>query len=113
MNDYDPSLDNSQGNNSCLGATGYYMTAKGALTSLSEDQVSLFQNDAEFANAKARYLAWAVAYGDSTPFATTVGNARFNNVIDSNNVLMVIVIVSLISVTAVGGYFYLRKKKEQ
>ena len=113
MTDYDPNLDNSQGNNSCLGASGYYMTAKGALVALSETQISLFQNDAEFANAKARYEAWAHAYGDSTPYATTVGNARFNQVLDSNNALMIIVIVSLIGVTAVGAYFYLRKKKEQ
>ena len=113
MSDYDPSLDNSQGNNSCLGASGYYLAAKGALTGLTEDQISLFQNDAEFALPKARYEAWAHAYGDTTPYATTVGNARALNQINTNSALMVITIISLVSVTVLGAYFYLRKKKEQ
>lgn len=112
MNDYDPSLDNSQGTGACNGASGYYMTAKGALTGLTETQISLFQNDSEFANAKARYLAWAVAYGDTTPFATTVGAARMLNGIDNSAALIIVVITAFVGVTFIGGYFLLRKKKE-
>ena len=112
MNDYDPAMDNSQGNDSCLGVSGYYMTAKGALANLSETQIALFQSDSEFDNAQARYEAWARAYGDSTPYAVTVGSARAINALSDNGALMMIIIISLVSVTAAGAYFYLRKKKE-
>ena len=112
MNDYDPSLDNSQGTGACNGASGYYMTAKGALTGLTETQVSLFQSDSEFDAAQARYEAWARAYGDSTPYATTVGSARMINLFNNSSALIIVVITAFVSVTFVGGYFFLRKKKE-
>lgn len=45
----------------------------------------------------------------------TVGRAPVSpiaNVVDNSNAVAVVVIVSMISVTAIGGYFFLRKRKE-
>ena len=45
-----------------------------------------------------------------------VANARINvlgNVVQNGNTVAIIVVISMISVTAIGGYFFLRKRKEE
>ncbi len=114
MSDYDPGQDNSQGNNSCLGENGYYMTAKAALTALTAAQIALFQSDDGYNAAQARYEAWAAAYGDSTPYSTEVTSARFMlNIGGSNSAAIpAIVVVIALATVSTGAYFFLRKKKE-
>ena len=40
----------------------------------------------------------------ATPLATIVGNG---------NTVAIVVVVSMISITAIGGYFFVRRRKEQ
>ncbi len=114
MADYDPDLDNSEGTNACLGQSGYYITAKNALTSLTAAQIALFQSDDGYNSAQARYEAWAFAYGDSTPYGVQVSNAKFgfNFNVDNNAAIFALVAISMVTMTVVGAYFFLRKKKE-
>ena len=94
----------------------YYATAKAAYNSLNTHQKSLFVGNSAYALEYARLSAWAAANGEK--FNSTTNNlevARITPLIgdgNSFNAIIVIVIVSVISVSAIGGYFFLRKKRE-
>ena len=115
--DSDPDLPiNNTGN---CDSQGWYLSAKRALVGMGSDYISEFQDNSKYANALARYNAWATACKDTSPFAgndiVLAQNAGsiFDNIGESNNATAIIVIISLVSVTAIGGYFFLRKKKER
>ena len=112
-----PSTETGVGGTDCLGESGPYMTAKSALNSgeFSTHKAN-FQssNDSIVANARLRYEAWARAYGDTTPYATTVHNSSFIALISSKstNTSIIVIVTVGIAAIAIGGYFLLRKKKE-
>ena len=112
------------GAHECLGADGYYIKAKNAFQLLTENQQNLFRHLGTYASGADTYAAprqrfedWASAYGDLTPYSAEVTprNGRFvalnNN--ESSDAVAVIVIISIASLTAIGGYFFLRKRREQ
>ena len=102
--------------------SGYYLAAKAALAALSSADRAKFRDDdgGKYTAALARYNAWALACNDAAPFdgettvVTTLSSANivsiFNN---TTNVAAIIAIVSVISLSAVAGFFLLRKRKEQ
>lgn len=107
------------GNGACKGEQGYYAKAKVALVA-SSTLISEFKDNDVFNDSQARYEAWALACGDSTPYALGPNNevivqaslsSLFNASSDSNNTALVIV-VSLTSLSAIGGYFLIRRRKE-
>jgi len=63
-----------------------------------------------------RLQAWAAAHGEHLDSdMNIVANARINilgNVVQNGNTVAIIVVISMISVTCIGGYFFLRKRKE-
>ena len=91
----------------------YYSDAKTAYGKLSTEQKSAFADNLA---AVARLQAWARANGESfDPTLKTFSSARINplvNIVGNTNTVAIVVVVSMISLTAVGGYFFLRKKKE-
>ena len=98
----------------------YYVTAKAALIAMGSDYIDELQTNNAHAAILARYNAWATACGDTTPFegdgivqaqsGTRVITEMFS---ESGNTITIVVIVSVISVTAIGGYFFLRKRREE
>ena len=95
----------------------YYLDAKAAYNALTADEKNQF---ASLTEAKARYEKWAEINKDGAPYdgnnsVVTPLKADNLEIISDNNssLISIIVIVSLVSLTAVGGYFLLRKKKEQ
>ena len=110
----DPTLPvNNTGN---CNSQGWYLTAKRVMVGLGQDYSIEFTTNSSFANAYARYLAWSYACGDSTPFAgdnIVPASRTFEiNTIDSDMITVVIIVLSITSATAIGAYFFLRKKKE-
>ena len=106
------------------GEHSYYLTAKAGYNSLiygNATRVSLFQNDSDFSAAKARYEAWAGFNNDANPYdgndtvvSTIHSNLSLRTIAkDTNGMIAIIVIISMVTVTAIGGYFLLRKKKEE
>ena len=94
----------------------YYSTAKAAYNSLNAHQKSLFVGNSAYAQEYARLSAWAEANGEAFNASTHVletntGIAFINN--DSSSVAVIVIIVSVISLSAVAGFFLLRKRKEQ
>ena len=90
-----------------------YSLAKEALLALGSDYISEFQGNSTFNDAQARYEKWARANHDNSPYAVTSGNGRIN-ILGGGDTAMNSVAVAIISVTslvAIGGYFFLRKKK--
>ena len=93
----------------------WYVDAKSVLVGLGSDYIEEFQGNDDFANALARYNAWAAACGDTTPFAGSgIVSARTSVLlgkIDNTATITLIVIISMVSVTAIGGYFFIRRRK--
>ena len=88
------------------------------LDNLSAGEKSTFQSYAsssitEFKNAYDRYVAWAAALGQKPWELGAVGGARivFGGNIENTNTIAIIVIISLVSVTAIGGFFFIRKRR--
>ncbi len=95
----------------------YYDTAKAALS----DQWSAIQED--FSNDTTgmweRYCKWAWASHRETPTfddgSITYERASIIGLIenDSTGTISAIVIISVVSIASIGGYFFLRRRKEQ
>ena len=114
--------DNSDGT-SCSGDEGYYLIAKAALATLEtthEGCIAELQSNASFADARNRYEAWASANHDANPYDGNESiqnnlNINFVNITNNENndlFAVIIVVFSLVSFTAIGGYFFIRKSKE-
>ena len=97
----------------------YYLTAKEAFNQLTDSQKVAFQNNAQFAAARARYEAWAAFNNDAEPYdgnntvVTTINAGRIHLLnSDSNNAVVIVVLATMLtSVVAVGALFLLRKRK--
>ncbi len=98
----------------------YYVSAKAALLAMGDDYVDELQTNDAHSAILARYNSWANACKDSTPFAgegiVTAQNSKFildGALSEAGSVAAVVAIISLTTLTAVGGYFFLRKRKEE
>ena len=111
-------MSHTTNDGSCI-SEGWYLEAKIAYGKLHDDQKSLFNSESQFADAKARLIAWAAANGevfDPAAYTFTKNDARqiLAAVIgtQNTNAITVIVIISLVSVTAIGGYFFIKRRQE-
>ena len=106
------------------GQHSYYLTAKAGYNSIihgNSTRESLWTGDSDFAAAKARYDEWARLNNDAAPYdgndtiETKLNSANIIGLINNENgsISVIIVIVSLVSITAIGGFFFLKKRKEQ
>ena len=99
--------------NKCYGPDGYYAKAKEALVNLTDEQIELFKTDSEFADAHARYLAWAAANGDNSPYSGEYVSPALS--IRNSDHLMDIAVISALAIAgiaAAGAFVFLRRKKE-
>lgn len=96
----------------------YYSDAKTAYASLSPEQKQTFCTDSAYADAYARLSAWATANGDQIDAEYALVQASrmpISYIIDGNNgsIVAIIVLISLVSITAISGYYFIKKHKEQ
>ena len=105
--------DYNDNENKCYGVDGYYAKAKEALVKLTDEQIELFKTDSEFEAARTRYLAWAAANGDNSPYSGEYVSPALS--IRNSDDLMDIAIISALAVAgiaAAGAFVFLRRKKE-
>ena len=90
----------------------YYADAKMVWNAMSDDEkIELSENE----DAYARLQAWAKANGDELDSDMNLVTSRTNTIYkikDNSTSITIAVIVAFISLTAIGGCFFLRKKKE-
>ncbi len=105
--------DYNENKNMCYGPDGYYAKAKEALVKLTDKQIELFKTDSEFNDAHLRYLAWAAANGDNSPYSGEYVSPALS--IRNSDDLMDIAVISALAVAgiaAAGAFVFLRRKKE-
>lgn len=114
----DSSFD-GQGTGLCK-TNNLYKYAKVALFNLNSAEsgtISKLQNDSKYSNEYARYLAWAKACEDDSPFINTFEFAsnRVNSSIniESNSTMIIIISISSISVLAFLVLLIIKKRKHQ
>ena len=98
-------------------AVDYYNSA-----SMSSDARLEFVTHDDFANARERFQAWALANEKTLTFNTSTGAITINSTtarlslmpgtIENGGTIAIIVIISLVSVTAIGGYFFIKRREE-
>ncbi len=106
-------MSSTANENKCYGPDGYYAKAKEALVKLTDEQIDLFKTDSEFADANARYLAWAAANGDNSPYSGEYVSPALS--IRNSDDMMDIAVISALAVAgiaAAGAFVFLRRKKE-
>lgn len=95
-----------------------YSAMKTAYAALSDAEKNVFQYSDDYANARARLNKWAIAngetftYGADTPFAQASAKVLPAIINESGTTVSIIVIISMVSLTAIGGYFFLKRRKE-
>ena len=103
----------------CKGSSGYYNKAKTAYNSFTTAIKTKISQDECFNIATERFSAWARANGETatiTGTTLTVSSIKHFVLADysqDDSVTLITIIVTLISVTAVAGYFLIRKKKQR
>ena len=112
---------NREDTGACRGENGYYAVAKSHLQSdLNATQRLIFRDT--FNVYYQRMVDWGIACSEnfainnSGEIVTSAINSRpINNIngVNSNNVAIIIVISSVVVMASIGGYFLLRKRKEQ
>ena len=110
---------NNNDTNACRGNNGYYTKAKNAYNSFSASIKSKAKDTDHFSSATARFSAWAAANGETATWNgsnVSINGARASLLsstnIENTNTVAIIVIISLVSVTAIGGFFFIRKRRE-
>ncbi len=89
--------------------------AKYHFNQLNAHQRSLLSSNSAYAAEWARLSAWAAANGESLNSSTILAAALISplaNIVGNTNTIAVIVVISMISVTVVCGYFFIRRRKE-
>lgn len=82
------------------GTNHYYSTAKTALLALGNTCISEFQNNSTFDAAQARYVAWATANGDSTPYAASSANPSSMDKSEKNSLDAILILVFVSPIVA-------------
>ena len=97
----------------------YYKDAKIQLFILEKEEsgsITKLQSESEYAELLDRYTDWATACGDTKPFVEDynfLNPSMIPSIISSESTATaIIIIVSVIGVSALGGFFFLRKRKE-
>ena len=108
------------GTGACLGNNGYYINAKREYNALSAEDKTLFREEAEYADARARYEEWARINNDAAPYdgnngiVTTIRNVLsltyFSNKEMTKDAVVIIsaIVAGIAAVTLV--FFYIKKK---
>ena len=89
--------------------------AKYHFNQLNAHQRSLLSSNSAYAAEWARLSAWAAANGESLNSSSILASARISplaNTVGNTNTIVIIGVISMISITCIGGYFFLRKRKE-
>ena len=97
----------------------YYTDAKAAFTNqLNASQREAFCTQSAYASAYARLSSWADNNGDKIDTSYSLvqkSNAKllgFGSYNENTNTIAIIVIISLVSVTAIGGYFFIKRREQ-
>ena len=106
-------MSSTANENKCYGPDGYYAKAKEALMSLTDEQIELFKTDSEFEAARTRYLAWAAANGDNSPYSGEYVSPALS-ILNSDDMTDIAVIsaLAIAGIAAAGAFVFLRRKKE-
>lgn len=95
----------------------YYATAKSAFNNLNDHQRKLFTTNSAYLVEWTRLSTWASKNGDTLNSLNQLEIAvKPVNIIASNfnsDIVIILVIGTLISLTAIGGYFLLKKRREE
>lgn len=108
----DPS--NNEDTGACRGPNGYYKEAKSSYNALSDYQKELFNTDAKYAAARARFIAWANANNETIDFVSyqlvPMTYRSVETVINEDiSTTIILILVSIVSMGLAGLYF-LKKK---
>ena len=96
----------------CLDSSSYryYRTAKNALLALGSECVELFQSNADFNAAQARYETWAGFNHDANPYSTSASN-KIGNMINNNSYAVLIVVISVLVASSIMAFVIFKKKR--
>ena len=106
-------------NNQC---TSKFSTAKGYFEGLSSSERSTFMTSSDYviSTAKTRFQAWAAHEGKTITYSGgdyVISGARgiqpIDNVLNSNALITSVILTSVVGITAVCGYYLLKRKKQK
>ena len=110
------SVDDERDTGACRGENGYYAIAKAVYNGFTSSQKQTFNTDATYAQAKARFLAWAHANGQTINGSYNIVNASAPSSFDSTNInnegnaIVVVSIIAAASVISLLALVILKKK---
>ena len=108
----DPSFS-GEGSGRCQ-SEGLYALAKDALLDLDNEDILAFQNNSggKYTDALARYLAWASANHDDTPFApNAISGAGQLSLVCEDNILLWPIIIASVAIASTAILVLVKRRK--
>ena len=108
----DPSFA-GEGSSRCQ-SEGLYALAKDALLDLDNEDILAFQNNSggKYTDALARYLAWASANHDDTPFApNAISGAGQLSLVREDNILLWPIVIASIAIASTAILVLVKRRK--
>ena len=107
---------NNNDTGACRGDEGYYAVAKAAYNSLSNAQKKMFCQNAEYANGRSRFIAWANANGENlnlSTYAIIQASSRGlgTGTSDNNSLLVAIIAVTVVTSGSCLGLIIFKKRR--
>ena len=92
----------------------YYSSAKSAFNALNEHQRSLFTANSAYLTEWTRLSTWASKNGESLNGSNQLASNNVVTILNmkNTNIVGIIVIISLISFSSIGGYFLIKRRKD-
>ena len=94
----------------------YYTTAKAAFNALNTHQRSLFTGNDAYNAEWARLSTWASKNGDSlnsnNQLAKGTNINPISNIVNNGSEIIIVVVISILSLSAVGAYLLIKRRKE-
>lgn len=110
-------INNNNDTGACKGDEGYYAVAKTYYNSMNSTLKTMFCENAEYANGRARFIAWARANGEDLNLDTHAIVQLSNNSVsnygssDINSAIIAIVTVTIVSTGMCFGLLIFKKRK--
>ena len=114
----DDHVDTNACRESGSNAKNYYNIAKSVWNSndFASARSLILNGSGDYALGLARLRAWALANSEDLNQSNILEQRKYISLLNfankNTNTVAIIVIVSMVSVTAIGGYFFLRRRKE-
>jgi len=90
-----------------------YASAKTKWTALSTSAKQVFEDHVDFLNARNRLEKWAIANGETIEYFYSGVSGVQEQILNKRNTLGAVIVVSILGISTLAGYYFIRKRPKE